>query len=216
METVYFNGLRFSRPNKNCYFRNSVTQERLHRYVWKYHYGEIPEGYDIHHIDGDKGNNDISNLQMLSKHEHQMIHSRNLSDEQREWRRNNMNTKARPKAIEWHKSDSGKTWHTELIKKQHQNGAFKHTLICTYCGNTYIGEVHTNGGNTFCSNKCKSAYRRKIKSDNISVICLNCGKSFMTNKYKMAKTCSRSCTNHYRWLVKEGLLNEGDQNKESL
>ena len=45
-----------------------------HRRVWEKHWGEIPDGHHIHHIDGDKHNNDISNLLCVSVLEHMMIH----------------------------------------------------------------------------------------------------------------------------------------------
>lgn len=35
-----------------------------HRIVWELHYGEIPEGLEIDHIDGNPGNNVISNLRL--------------------------------------------------------------------------------------------------------------------------------------------------------
>lgn len=50
------------------------TRNFLHRIIWEKHNGEIPEGYQIHHIDGNKLNNDISNLQMLSAEEHTKLH----------------------------------------------------------------------------------------------------------------------------------------------
>lgn len=60
-------------------FRDSKGYERvkvggktlyLHRLVWEDHFGEIPKGFHIHHIDGDKTNNEVSNLEMISAHEH--------------------------------------------------------------------------------------------------------------------------------------------------
>jgi len=42
--------------------------------VWKQHYGEKPYGYHIHHIDGNKDNNDISNLECLSPDDHAKRH----------------------------------------------------------------------------------------------------------------------------------------------
>lgn len=47
-----------------------------HRVVWEKHRGKIPEGYVIHHIDGNGHNNDISNLMCLSKSEHRSLHAR--------------------------------------------------------------------------------------------------------------------------------------------
>ena len=38
---------------------------RLHRAVWEHHNGKIPNGYHVHHKDGDRNNNDISNLELL-------------------------------------------------------------------------------------------------------------------------------------------------------
>lgn len=55
------------------YYRSTESRKKhisLHRYVWQKERGEIPEGYDIHHLDGDKTNNTIENLECLPKAEH--------------------------------------------------------------------------------------------------------------------------------------------------
>jgi ribonucleotide reductase alpha subunit len=44
-----------------------------HRLVFESYYGKIPEGYDIHHIDGNTYNNDIDNLECLSHEDHARI-----------------------------------------------------------------------------------------------------------------------------------------------
>ena len=47
-----------------------------HVYVWEQHNGrDVPPGHDIHHRDGDKLNNDIGNLQLVTKLEHKRIYS---------------------------------------------------------------------------------------------------------------------------------------------
>lgn len=51
----------------------------IYRRIYKKHYGFIPKdennrSYDIHHIDGNKKNNDINNLVALSIQEHYDIH----------------------------------------------------------------------------------------------------------------------------------------------
>lgn len=48
--------------------------KQLHRVVWSYYYGEIPKGYVIHHIDENPANNNIENLQCMSRLEHGKIH----------------------------------------------------------------------------------------------------------------------------------------------
>ncbi|MFA5761760.1 MAG: HNH endonuclease signature motif containing protein [Dehalococcoidales bacterium] len=45
-----------------------------HRYIWMKNYGEIPEGYEIHHINGIKYDNRIKNLQIVTRSEHAKIH----------------------------------------------------------------------------------------------------------------------------------------------
>lgn len=38
----------------------------IHRLVWAYHKGQLPEGKQINHIDGNKKNNQISNLEAVT------------------------------------------------------------------------------------------------------------------------------------------------------
>jgi len=49
-----------------------------HRQVYEKHYGPIPEGNEIHHIDGNKLNNIETNLEWATKSE-QAIHSLNMN-----------------------------------------------------------------------------------------------------------------------------------------
>ena len=57
-ESYYLCGMYFQRKGK-----------RLHRTVWKYHNGEIPKGYHVHHKDGNKLNNELQNLQYATQSE---------------------------------------------------------------------------------------------------------------------------------------------------
>lgn len=52
---------------------NKKTYE--HRIVWEKYYGKIPKGYVIHHIDGNKLNNKIENLQLMLLSEHAKMHA---------------------------------------------------------------------------------------------------------------------------------------------
>ena len=51
----------------------------LHNYVWSKQNGNIPNGYEIHHIDFNKINNSIENLQLVTPSEHTKIHSKSLN-----------------------------------------------------------------------------------------------------------------------------------------
>lgn len=63
--------------NSMVLFNIKITGDRrfvfaisIYKVVWKYFYVDIPLNYEIHHKDFDKYNDDISNLQMLTKEEH--------------------------------------------------------------------------------------------------------------------------------------------------
>ena len=46
----------------------------VHRKVWIDNNGEIPKGFVIHHINGNKKDNRIENLQCISRREHRFLH----------------------------------------------------------------------------------------------------------------------------------------------
>lgn len=46
----------------------------IHQIVWSHFNGEIPEGFVIHHVDGNPSNNTLGNLQLVTKAEHERIH----------------------------------------------------------------------------------------------------------------------------------------------
>lgn len=57
--------------------RDSVKRIYEHHLVWEQAYGPIPDGYEIHHKDGNKLNNKLSNLQLLTRSEHARLHAIN-------------------------------------------------------------------------------------------------------------------------------------------
>jgi len=50
------------------------TTKHNYRKIYENEYGPIPRGYEIHHIDGNHNNNDISNLKAVTIQEHYDIH----------------------------------------------------------------------------------------------------------------------------------------------
>lgn len=69
---VLFDGIRYTRQKDGRYVGS--YGKLLHRAIWEHFKGEIPEGYVIHHIDGDPSNNDLANLQMMTQSEHMKLH----------------------------------------------------------------------------------------------------------------------------------------------
>ena len=66
-----FDGETYYKTKKGYY----VRQFQIHRVIWHYYSGDIPEEYEVHHDDWNPKNNDVSNLQALSPEEHHRIHS---------------------------------------------------------------------------------------------------------------------------------------------
>jgi hypothetical protein len=54
----------------------SVNRKRIyeHRHIWIINNGDIPLGYQIHHLNGDKLDNKIENLECISINDHGRMH----------------------------------------------------------------------------------------------------------------------------------------------
>jgi hypothetical protein len=46
-----------------------------HVWVWEQANGPVPDGFQLHHRDGDKANNDLANLELVTPTDHKRIHS---------------------------------------------------------------------------------------------------------------------------------------------
>jgi len=196
-DLAVFNGLKFRKDKHSGYYLNAKTHKRLHVYIWEFFNGEIPNGYQVHHKDFDKSNNELENLILLSASDHMKLHGTSWNDERYTRQIKNLNENARPKASEWHGTDIGREWHKQHYKQMKEN-LYKHKVfICANCGKEFKAINH--GVNRFCSNACRAAYRRKSGADNETRKCEWCGNEFTTNKYSKAKTCCRSCRNFLRW-----------------
>lgn len=64
-----------------------LRREYIHRLVWEEHFGPIPPGDKIHHKDGNKENNDISNLECKSASQHISDHNKQANRNPNVWSR---------------------------------------------------------------------------------------------------------------------------------
>lgn len=72
---IDYRGRRYTLGVNGYYRATEGDRAYLHREKWKHERGPIPAGWDVHHIDHDKTNNDISNLHCLDKAEHARMHA---------------------------------------------------------------------------------------------------------------------------------------------
>jgi hypothetical protein len=59
-----------------------VTYHRINRLVWQSHRGPIPEGHEIHHVNNEKLDNRLENLECVSGALHRRKHTAKLSEEE--------------------------------------------------------------------------------------------------------------------------------------
>jgi hypothetical protein len=209
MREQILHGIRYreSKGHKYIHCHPSTAKKKgveqyLHRQVWVDNFGTIPEGYHIHHIDNDRFNNTIENLECLNPSDHIKNHMQDRKDDDTFW----VNTEKgkahiaqmRELAKAWHSSEEGRLWHTQhyqfSLAKIHDKTIERN---CNQCSKLFYCSKATKHSARFCSNACKSAFRRSQGTDNISKLCEYCGESFTHNKYGKRRFCSRQCSSRF-------------------
>lgn len=166
----------------------------LHRDVWEHHNGPIPDGYHVHHVDGNTLNNDIENLECVTPKQH--IGERHKWDDERKREQAKHLDRIRDSTKAWHRSEEGREVHRRVGSLAYES--FKPTpKPCDHCATVFAPRAIGNR-DRFCSNACKSAWRRAKGVDNETRTCAECGSSFAANKHSKARACSRSCGNRAR------------------
>lgn len=201
---IEYDGYTFTKDNKTGYYLSAkpiYNNKRimLHRYIWIKYNGEIQEDLVVHHIDGDKENNDISNFALMSNYEHSKMHGDETADERREAMLKRLSTKtfkkAKVKQTLWRESEEGKRFYVEQAKRIKESGIYDRTetLICQYCGKEFKTTKLCADKTKFCSGKCADKARSESGIDDIERECVICGTKFIINKRKVRQTCSEQC-----------------------
>ena len=189
-----FNGVRFYRK-PNGYYKADWKKHRgiyMHRFVWESIKGPIQPGFHIHHKDGNRSNNAIENLELISHSEHSRLHYAERKETDPNWWLNGAEQR-QAGARQWHQSTEGRAWHSKHGKESWKDREIL-SRNCDHCGTEYqylAGSLKNGTG--FCGKNCVSAARRKAGVDNIQRSCVICGSIFSVNRYRKTKTCSATC-----------------------
>lgn len=175
-----FNGVMFYQSGRGHFFANLF----LHRAVYAYCKEEIIEGYHIHHIDENKANNAVENLQMLTNSEHHKKH-----DPTGNLKLKKFTCKVCGKEYESFSTGRNCFCSYECRRKDFDS---RHTTIkrnCKLCGKEFITRLKTQ---IYCSRKCADISRKK----KVLKKCPYCGEFFEGTE--RGKFCSRKCAYEFR------------------
>lgn len=192
--SVMFGGIEFRRMGGSCnyylsYSRNYKDRKGakgLHVVIWEHHSGSnVPDGYEIHHVDGDTFNCEFSNLECISKSIHRSLPKKLDMDKVRE----NL-ARIRPKASEWHRSEEGRAWHREHAKTIAAKIFYERECSCIECGKKFTAKKKAKYCGSLCGNRARAKVKARVyKNENI---CCNCEKAFAGQRPD-SKYCSRIC-----------------------
>lgn len=87
-----YDGKKFTLRNNGYFSLSHGSRMLMHRYVYEKEIGKIPDGWDIHHINQDKTDNRIENLECLPKSEHTRLYSPHNN----QYTKKNQNARSQP------------------------------------------------------------------------------------------------------------------------
>jgi len=188
---IIFNWKTYKIRGDEKYYQQAYWN-RLHRDVWIYHNWDIPKWYDIHHKDENVLNNNLDNLELIESWKHRSEHMKKRFEDAEYKENNNKQLDIiRPLTKIWHWSEEWRNWHKEHYKNSLWCMPI-HTLQCEQCWTDF--ETTDKTTSRFCSNKCKSQFRRDSWVDNITRDCIKCWEWFIINKYYKTQQC-KVCRN---------------------
>lgn len=151
-----------------------VTRHYIHRDIWEDNFGPIPEGYHVHHKDGDRLNNVIENLECVSIKEHSERH---------------------PGFAEWTRRDDVRKSHSKMMRRILDETPIR-TQTCEICGKEFTYRQANGVPAKVCSNQCRGKKNRMTYTK--TFVCAYCGKEFTRFIGHKRTFCSISCALFYR------------------
>ena len=186
-----FNGVTYSKTKTGHY----ATHSLIHREVWIYSNGEIPDGFQIHHCDFNPSNNSIMNLKPMTHAAHRKLHNGTPIIEKicpacnkpffvKQTSKQICCSIACANAIKPHKQIS-------YIEK-----------ICPICGKNFVVPYELRKQKS-CSKTCANKLRSIALKSPVKKICPICKKHFEITKNPKQICCSLSCAAKLRFQKKK-------------
>ncbi|WP_424139385.1 HNH endonuclease signature motif containing protein [Roseomonas chloroacetimidivorans] len=196
-------GGRLWHRTRSGYYEVSL---RLHRAVWEAAHGPIPDGYHVHHISGDKSDNRLENLVLLTHGEHSARHydeklvphrARAAANGRAAMERNRAIRLRRPLSCAvcggiFHSPSSHPTrFCSSACVQRARSGAFGgEKRICLWCAGEFDA---TKREQKYCSRVCNNrATAARPRQEARTIQCAHCSKPF-TSARANARFCERAC-----------------------
>ena len=207
-----FNGLIFYKDKKRGYY---YENSGIHQAVWRYYCGEIPFDFNIHHVSGNKDDNDIENLQMKSRADHAREHGAHLE-------KKIFTCVVCGKKFE--ATGRVKTLTCSPNCRANKNRKpfkdIKETRQCVICGKKFITSKYRDART--CSPHCTALLARQSRNSGVNRSkygeryearqCAVCGKMFAVRARTKTKCCSQICAGMIRSNVWKEAQKQSDEN----
>lgn len=180
----------------------NIYHGKKHRTVYKKHFGPIPKDkfgrpMEIHHIDGNHQNNDISNLKLVTIEEHFRIHfsqgdygaclimSKRMqisSEEKSKLARENVKRMKEKGHLVFTDSE----WQRQNQLRRVKDGT--HHLLKRPDGTSHASDKVANGTHPFLGGNIQSKWQKKLLEDGrhisqTKIPCKHCGRIFNKGNY---------------------------------
>lgn len=164
MESVIYDGVVWHKRPSGHY--HNKRRGYLHRYVWEQSNGPIQKGFVIHHVDHDVRNNNLSNLAIMSKSDHQRHHrvGSTNSEAQKAAARKTLESLRTPKIGKCICCDKeftsmsankvGKFCSRPCLDRWRDNRQYPKPAACVECGAEF---KQLRGSHKLCSDPCRKA-----------------------------------------------------------
>lgn len=120
-----------SMSNKGYYVINVLHERQycVHRIIWECANGQIPEGYDVHHINENKLDNRITNLELIEHSKHKIKHQLGKKSKLR----GKQNTKTSKPCIQINKETNEIINEYPSVMEVERILGYKFSCICRCC-----------------------------------------------------------------------------------